>query len=60
MKIVLQRVSKASVEIDADVVGKIGRGLVILLGVERGASIKRRGSATEWSYRSGEQTENSS
>lgn len=46
MKIVLQRVSKASVEIDADVVGKIGRGLVILLGVERGDSIKRQVAAT--------------
>ena len=40
MKIVLQRVSEASVEIDGVVVGKIGRGLVILFGIEKGDSIK--------------------
>ena len=40
MKIVLQRVSEASVEIDEVVVGKIGRGLVILLCAEKGDSIK--------------------
>ena len=40
MKIVLQRVSEASVEIDEVVVGKIGRGIIILLCVEKGDSIK--------------------
>lgn len=40
MKIVLQRVSKASVEIDGAVVGKIGCGLVILIGIEKGDSIR--------------------
>lgn len=38
MKALLQRVSKASVSIDEQVTGKIGRGLVVLLGVERGDS----------------------
>lgn len=32
----LQRVSSAKVEIDADTVGSIGRGLMVLIGVERG------------------------
>lgn len=40
MKIVLQKVSEAFVEIDGVVVGKIGQGLVILLGVERGDSTR--------------------
>lgn len=35
MKAVIQRVSKASVEIEHQVVGKIGPGLVVLLGVSR-------------------------
>jgi D-tyrosyl-tRNA(Tyr) deacylase len=33
---VLQRVSRAEVRVDQEVVGKIGSGLVVLLGVERG------------------------
>ena len=32
----LQRVTNAKVEIGADTVGAIGRGLVVLIGVERG------------------------
>lgn len=32
----LQRVSHAKVEIDADTVGAIGHGLMVLVGVERG------------------------
>lgn len=32
----LQRVSEARVEVDTDCVGRIGRGLAVLVGVERG------------------------
>lgn len=34
MRVVIQRVSEASVEVDTEVVGKIDRGLLILLGIE--------------------------
>ena len=34
----LQRVSEASVHVDDETVGAIGRGLMVLLGVERGDS----------------------
>ena len=34
----MQRVSKASVSVNDDVVGEIGRGLVVFLGVARGDS----------------------
>ena len=33
MRVVLQRVSQAHVEVAGEVVGKIGRGLVVLLGI---------------------------
>ena len=36
MRAVVQRVSSGSVTIDGEVVGKIGKGLVILLGVKNG------------------------
>jgi D-aminoacyl-tRNA deacylase len=36
MKLVLQRVSEASVKVESEIVGKIGRGLVVLLCVEKG------------------------
>ena len=36
MKAVLQRVSRASVTIEGEIVGQIGRGLLVLLGVEHG------------------------
>lgn len=35
MRIVLQRVREARVEVDGEVVGAIGRGLLVLLGISR-------------------------
>ena len=36
MKAVLQRVKRASVTVDRQVVGEIGQGILVLLGVEQG------------------------
>ena len=36
MLLLLQRVSRASVEVDGDVVGAIGPGLLVLAGIEPG------------------------
>jgi D-tyrosyl-tRNA(Tyr) deacylase len=36
MRIILQRVSKASVTVDGETIASVGRGLLILLGVGRG------------------------
>jgi D-aminoacyl-tRNA deacylase len=36
MRIVLQRVSRASVRVDGEVVGKIGKGLLLLVAIEQG------------------------
>lgn len=36
MKAVIQRVSKAKVEVNGKTVGEIGHGIVVLLGVEKG------------------------
>ncbi|MDB4287962.1 D-aminoacyl-tRNA deacylase, partial [bacterium] len=34
MRVVLQRVSQASVTVDGDIVSEIGKGFLILLGIE--------------------------
>ncbi|MBU0692248.1 D-tyrosyl-tRNA(Tyr) deacylase [bacterium] len=47
MRLVLQRVSAASVAVDGEVVGKIGSGLLILLGIEAGD----KHEALEWAAR---------
>ena len=36
MRIVLQRVKKASVVVDGKIVSEIGKGLLVLLGAEKG------------------------
>jgi len=38
MKIVLQRVREASVEVEGKVVGEIGQGVCLLVGIEKGDS----------------------
>lgn len=41
VRIVLQRVSRASVRVEGETVGTIGRGLVVLVGVEEGDGIEQ-------------------
>jgi len=38
MRVVIQRVNQASVQIDGQITGKIGKGLLILLGIENADS----------------------
>jgi len=40
MRTVIQRVSRASVEVDGTVVGKIGRGILAYVGIEKGDTEK--------------------
>jgi len=40
MRVVLQRVSRASVTVDGEVVGEIGRGLLLLVGITAGDTLK--------------------
>ena len=48
MRVVLQRVTRASVDVDGQQVGAIGRGLVALVGVARGDDL---GAATRLAER---------
>lgn len=47
MRLVIQRVSSASVRVDDEIVGEIGRGLLVLAGVERGDGIGQVRAAAE-------------
>ncbi|HVG10579.1 MAG TPA: D-aminoacyl-tRNA deacylase [Thermoanaerobaculia bacterium] len=40
MRLVIQRVSSAAVRVEGEIVGEIGRGLLVLAGVERGDGIE--------------------
>ena len=40
MRMVLQRVSEAKVEVDGEVTGKIGRGLLVYLGIGKGDTLE--------------------
>jgi D-tyrosyl-tRNA(Tyr) deacylase len=45
MRLLLQRVSSAGVRVDGATVGEIGRGLLVLVGVERGDGESEAGAA---------------
>jgi len=47
VRIVLQRVSRAAVAVDGEVVGEIGRGILALVGVERGDALATAEAAAE-------------
>lgn len=47
MRLVIQRVSSASVRVENEIVGAIGRGLLVLVGIERGDDPARVKAAAE-------------
>jgi D-tyrosyl-tRNA(Tyr) deacylase len=47
MRLVIQRVSSAAVRVEGETVGEIGRGLLVLAGVERGDGIEKARTAAE-------------
>lgn len=47
MRLVIQRVSSAAVRVEGETVGEIGRGLLVLAGVERGDGMETVRAAAE-------------
>lgn len=47
MRLVIQRVSSAAVRVEGEIVGEIGRGLLILAGVEKGDGIEKVRAAAD-------------
>ena len=47
VRLVIQRVSSASVRVEGETVGAIGRGLLVLVGIERGDDSTRVRTAAE-------------
>jgi len=47
MRLVIQRVTSASVRVGSETVGEIGRGLLVLAGVERGDGMEKVRAAAE-------------
>ncbi|HEY7215536.1 MAG TPA: D-aminoacyl-tRNA deacylase [Thermoanaerobaculia bacterium] len=47
MRFICQRVSSASVRVEGEVVGEIGRGLLVFVGVERGDGPEKARAAAE-------------
>ncbi|HZF11857.1 MAG TPA: D-aminoacyl-tRNA deacylase [Thermoanaerobaculia bacterium] len=47
MRLILQRVSSASVTVEGEVVGRIGRGILVLVGVERADGPEEVAAAAE-------------
>jgi D-tyrosyl-tRNA(Tyr) deacylase len=47
MRLVIQRVSSASVKVTGETVGAIGRGLLVLVGIERGDRLESVRAAAE-------------
>ena len=47
MKLVIQRVAKAQVEVDEKIVGKISKGYLVLVGVKEGDTIEQADALAE-------------
>ncbi len=47
MRLVIQRVSSAAVRVEGGIIGEIGRGLLVLAGVEKGDGIDKVRAAAE-------------
>jgi D-aminoacyl-tRNA deacylase len=47
MRLVIQRVSSAAVRVEGEIIGEIGRGLLVLAGMEKGDGIEKVRAAAE-------------